>query len=455
MEALQFKIQLKAGKTKTASALLLAYNKAFTGHRFIMSTGIEVKRTGFDVARPGKALKDFIAIAEKASEDLRTEGVPLNNATLKQRIELMAKKFVLSGSQLSVWFNNKATAYTIPDGIDTKALTKAIEGELTKAKPDLHRVVASHFTQGANELFGFWEAVVDGKVKTKSGEKLRPISIINKRQTLKIVKAYNSNLSFVDMDVKFYNNFRTYLEGEGYEPNSIGKHFKELKSILHRAKANGYNINEGFIGWAVTREQNEVVALSKEDVLAIANLEITGSKKDVRDIFVMACFLGLRIGDFPKLKKENFVVRNGLEFFDYVQEKTGASVSVPVLPQLQQIISAWSAWPKMISEQNFRSQLKSICKLAGLNDRVVIRIREGKPEYKIKWEAISPHSARRTFASALFYGWWANPLTAAYTMQYTGHESEKTFMLYIGASKKDKEAKAVEMLGLKPQMKIA
>jgi hypothetical protein len=40
-------------------------------------------------------------------------------------------------------------------------------------------------------------------------------------------------------------------------------------------------------------------------------------------------------------------------------------------------------------------------------------------------------------------------------MQYTGHESEKTFMLYIGASKKDKEAKAVEMLGLKPQMKIA
>jgi integrase len=420
-----------------------------------MSTGIEVKRTGFDVARPGKALKDFIAIAEKASEDLRTEGIPLNNATLKQRIELMAKKFVLSGSQLSVWFNNKATAYTIPDGIDTKALTKAIEGELTKVKPDLHRVVASHFTQGANELFGFWEAVVDGKVKTKSGEKLRPISAINKRQTLKIVKAYNPNLTFADMDVKFYNNFRTYLEGEGYEPNSIGKHFKELKSILHRAKANGYNINEGFIGWAVTREQNEVVALSKEEVLAIANLEITGSKKDVRDIFVMACFLGLRIGDFPKLKKENFVVRNGLEFFDYVQEKTGASVSVPVLPQLQQIISAWSAWPKMISEQNFRSQLKSICKLAGLNDRVVIRIREGKPEYKIKWEAISPHSARRTFASALFYGWWANPLTAAYTMQYTGHESEKTFMLYIGASKKDKEAKAVEMLGLKPQMKIA
>lgn len=125
------------------------------------------------------------------------------------------------------------------------------------------------------------------------------------------------------------------------------------------------------------------------------------------------------------------------------------------MPQLQEITSTWSAWPKMISEQNFRSQLKSICKLAELNDRVVIRIRDGKPEYKIKWEAISPHSARRTFATALYYGWWANSLTAAYTMQYTGHESEQSFLLYIGASKKDNEAKAVEMLGLKPQMKIA
>lgn len=455
MEDIQFSIRLKSGKSSTAIALLVFYNKAFPNRTFLMSTGIKVRRVGFVSNKPGTALKKLEEIGEEAVKALRIEGVPLNNDTLKQRIELMSKKFVLNGLQLSVWVNNKAIAYTIPDGVETKALTKAIEGELAKAKPDLQKVVASHFTQGANELFGFWEAIVDGKVKTKSGEKLRPISAINKRQTLKIVRAYNQNLTFADMDVRFYNNFRTFLEGEGYEPNSIGKHFKELKSILHRAKANGYKVNEGFIGWAVTREQNEVVALSKDEVLAIANLDLSSSKKDVRDIFIMACFLGLRIGDFPKLKKENFVVRNGLEFFDYVQEKTGASVSVPVLPQLQEIISSWSAWPKMISEQNFRSQLKSICKMAGLNDRVVIRIREGKPEYKIKWEAISPHSARRTFASALFYGWWANPLTAAYTMQYTGHESEKTFMLYIGASKRDKEAKAVEMLGLKPQMKIA
>jgi len=455
MEALQFKIQLKSGTAKTADALLIAYNKSFAGHRFLMAVGFKVKRSGFDPARPGKVLKAIVAIAEQATNDLRSEGIPLNNATLKQRIELMAKKFVLNGSQLSVWVNGKAKEFPITSGVDTKLLLTQIKNELGKTKPDLVKVIEAQITGGENELYGFWEAYIDGRVKTRSGARLRPISVTNKRQTLKIVKAYNPALCFADMTIAFYNSFVNYLESKQYDPNSIGKHIKEIKSVLHRAKYNGYVVNDSFIGWPVTRMRNEVVTLSKQEVLSLADLDLTGSQKDVRDIFLLACFLGLRIGDFTKLRKENFVLRNGLQFFDYVQSKTGRSVSVPVLPQLEHFISTWSEWPRLISEQNFRSNLKAICKQAGLTDRVVIKIRAGKPEYKPKWQAISPHSARRTFATSMFYGWFANPLSAAFTMGFTGHESEKTFMLYIGATAKDREAKAVEMLGLKPQMKIA
>jgi len=455
MEALQFKIQLKSGSAKTADALLITYNKSFEGHRFLMAVGIKVKRSGFDAARPGKVLKGFVAIGEQASNDLRSEGIPLNNGTLKNRIELMAKKFVLNGSQLSVWVNDKAKEFSIPSGVDTKLLLTQIKNELGKTQPDLEKVITSQITGGANELFGFWESYIDGRVKTRSGARLRPVTATNKRQTLKIVKGYNPTLTFADMDIKFYNSFVNYLEGKQYDPNSCGKHIKELKSVLNRAKYNGYSVPDNFLGWPVTRLKNAVVTLSRTEVLSLADLDLTGSQKHVRDIFLLASFLGLRIGDFPKLRKENFVLRNGLQFFDYVQEKTGRSVSVPVLPQLQQIISTWSEWPRLISQQNFRSNLKAICKKAGLTDRVVIKIRDGKPEYKIKWQAVSPHSARRTFATSMFYGWWANPLSAAFTMMYTGHSDEKTFLLYIGATAKDREAKALEMLGLKPQMKIA
>jgi len=239
MEALQFKIQLKSGTAKTASALLITYNKTFAAHRFLMSTGIQVKRSGFDAARPGKALKAFIAIAEKATIDLRSEGIPLNNSTLKQRIELMAKMFVMNGTHLSAWVNGKAKEFFITSGVDTKLLIAQIKNELGKNQPDLEKVIASQITKGANELFGFWEAFIVGTVKTRGGERLRPISVINKRQTLKIVKAYNPNLCFADMTVAFYNAFVNYLEGKQYDPNSIGKHIREIKSVLHRAKING------------------------------------------------------------------------------------------------------------------------------------------------------------------------------------------------------------------------
>ena len=462
LEPIDFKIKLKApDKKRPASfkiglAFLVAYGKSFKGHRFLWSTGIKVKRTGFDPAIPDKALKELIKIAEQASVDIRKEGHPLTNAILEQRIELMVDRVRWNKAELSIWANDEAQAFTIPDGVEQRSLNEDLEEELTRKKPDLKKVVASHLTGDKNELFGFWQAVVDGTIKPRSGKKIRKITATNKRQTLKLVKEYKSGLTFAMTDMKFFNEFTSWMADEKqYEPNSIGKHIKELKSILHLAKKNDMPVNEKFIYWPVTREANEVVTLSKDEVLKITDLKLEGIKKDVRDIFIMACFLGLRIGDFKNLVKENFFTENGIEFFGDVQGKTGAIVKVPVFPQVQKLLRDRGDFPKMISEQNFRSNVKQICKDAELNDRVIIRIRDSKPQFKKKWEAISPHSARRTFASGLFYGWWGKPLPAALCMRYTGHKTEKSFMLYIGASAKDLDAKALEYFDLKPKMVIA
>ena len=469
MEALEFKIQLKDGKGKTAPTFLLCYNKSFgAGHRFVWYTGIEVKRNGFDPALPGKALKKIVEIAEHASIAIRTEGHPLTKDILKQRIDLMVNRISWNKekTELSIWTNEKAQTFTIPDNIHWKILDEALKRELIKIRPDLNKVVSSFLSNGEDELFGFWLSVLEGRTKPmKEGKTLRPSTISSKRQTYNLVKAYNPRLTFADMTMKFYNEFRAWMEEtrvhlpsypeNKYDRNNIGKHFKELKSILHLARKNELNVSDKFTYWGVAKESNEVITLDKQDVQKIKHLELTGVKKDVRDIFIMACFLGPRIGDFPKLVWENFINENGIDFFQYVQEKTGATVKVPILPDLQKFKAKLDPWPKMISEQNFRSNLREICKKAELTDRVIIKIRDGKPEYKKKWQAISPHSARRTFASGLFYGWWSKPLPASFVMRYTGHKSEKSFMKYIGAEGKQLDDKALEILGLTPSMKIA
>lgn len=433
----------------------------FAGGRWVYSIGKESKRSS-----------KFIQAAIKANESLERDGTPATlgkDGTLTQRVKLILNRlnWNKSKTEVSIWANDKAQTFTIPDSIDKDALSKALNSELLNSKPDFKKVITGFLTEGKDELFGFWQAVIDGKIKPRNGKKLRPSTLTNKAQTLAIVKEYNPNLTFADMDMKFYNKFTQWMEdkatispsgkpGKDFDPNNIGKHVKELKSILHLARKNEQEVNDKFIYWSVTKEPNEIVTLSKDEVIKIMDLKLTGIRKDVRDIFIMACFLGARIGDFSKLTiKENYFTENGIKYFGDVQGKTGAKVKIPLFPQVQKLLNARMDLPIMISEQNFRENLKEVCKSAELNDRVVIKIRNGKPEYKKKWEAISPHSARRTFATALFYGWWSKPLPASLCMRYTGHKSEKSFMRYIGASEADLDAKALEILEFTPSMKIA
>lgn len=473
MEDLQFKIQLKSGSDPMALAYVVAYAKCFTAHRFIWSTGMKVKRNKFNPTLPGKDLKAKIRLAEEALKSLLDDEHPVNNESLINRIKLIQTRISWTGQDLNFWnsANKKVERYAIPDSISHENIQKTIDNELQKQKPTVSKAIASVITTGTNELFGFWDSVVTGETKPRAGKTLRKSSLSVKRQSFRVVKEFSPTASFDKMDMRFYNAFVKWMTDQKvkktnpdgstefvkrFDSNTIGKHIKELKSVLHLAYRNELLDNDRFKYWPVTKETNEVVSLSKEEVLKINSLEISGTKADVRDIFVMACFLGARISDFKQFKKESLETTSGITFFHYVQEKTGARVKIPVHPIALDILNKRNGeFPKMISEQNFRAYLKDISEAAELNDRVIIKIRDGQPQYKKKWEAISPHSARRTFASSLFYGWFGKPMPAALCMRYTGHKTEKSFLLYIGAKEKDLDAKALEYFDFQPVMKVS
>jgi len=209
------------------------------------------------------------------------------------------------------------------------------------------------------------------------------------------------------MTMAFYQAFMQWMETvgketidkdgkkhlEAYDINSRGKNIKDLKAILNLGRINEYFSHDKFSRWPIPKERNEVITLTKAELLNINALELTGTKDDVRDIFVLACFLGARISDFKAFKSENVYTQGGTMFFQYVQEKTGSICKIPVNPIAQKILDKRKGeFPRMIAEQNFRSYLKEICKGSDLNHRVIVKIRDNKPVYEKKWEAISPHS---------------------------------------------------------------
>lgn len=467
---IDFSIQLKSGKTKEALALIVAYSKEFKKHRFVYSTGVKVLRSSFNAAKPGKELKELLVKAEQAYKSLTDEGHPVNNESLKARIKLFISRIQWLDNEVHI-LNGSIEKYAINEGVDRSHLEKLLNNEFQKARPNTKKVVESVLSGGTNELFGFFQAVIDGTIKPRAGKPLRKLTIKAKKQTLTLLKEFNPNASFSQMNMSFYNEFTSWMASqtiekkndEGkiekvkrFDANSIGKHIKDLKSILNLAHKNELLDNDRFRHWSVVKESNEVIALSKDEVLKINSLELTGTKDDVRDLFILACFTGCRISDFKQFKKESLQTTAGITYFQYTQQKTGSRVSIPLHPIALAILEKRNGeFPRMISEQNFRYFLKDICEAAKLNDSVLTKIRDGKSEYKKKWEAISPHSARRTFASSWFYGWFSKPMPAALVMRYTGHKSEKSFLLYIGASEIDLNAKALEYLDFQPQMKVS
>lgn len=448
-----------------------------------MATGIRVKGD-FNPVRPGRELRAIIDKAEQACNDLRHEGIPLNEVSLRNRIRLMLDGYHFSEDrkEVSIWMKGKAEIYTLEGDVNTVELERAITQEMSKASPNLKDVISNHVEHGKNEIFGFWEQVIKGEIQGKKrNTKFAPATISTKKQVMNLVKQFRPNLTFAQMDRKFYNEFVTWLNDENYkpgidtarkktgayEPNQVGKCIKELKAILTLAKRNDIDVNNGYTEWDVERVSNPTVSLTKDEVEALMNLELKGTQKDIRDLFVMGCFLGPRIGDYHKMTKPDnyYTDEEGILTWGDSYEKTGTLTDVPIMRPLQEFMKEMlpilsgnkeSNLPKMISEQNFRNGLKQVAKKAGLNRIVTVKIDGDNNAVKLRLhEAITPHHSKRTFATSLYYGWWAPALPANDCMEFTGHKSEKVFLHYIGATAKEKRTRAIKTLGLEPIMKAS
>ena len=89
----------------------------------------------------------------------------------------------------------------------------------------------------------------------------------------------------------------------------------------------------------------------------------------------------------------------------------------------------WKA-PKAISAQKFNDYVKELCREAGFTQTIEINeYRAGRQEKKAfqKWELISSHTARRSFATNAFKA----KLPPADIMKFTGHTTIASFMKYL------------------------
>ncbi len=176
--------------------------------------------------------------------------------------------------------------------------------------------------------------------------------------------------------------------------------------------------------------------LNEAEIKKILGLNLSPTLEKHRDIFVMACFVGARHSDWHQIHPSNIDIQNGKELLRIDQKKTGDKIFVPVHPVVRLIWDKYKGeLPKLIARNKIAEAIRDICKLAELG-KVTLN---GKSFDK--WETISTHTARRSFATNAYL---SKALDVYQIMKCTGHKTEASFLRYLKLNGKDYAMQAAE-----------
>lgn len=278
-----------------------------------------------------------------------------------------------------------------------------------------------------------------------NGKSIDLNTVAKYKATLHLVEAFTQEtrrvLLFDDIDLDFYHDFTKWLhkrphrKGTAYSANAVGKHIQTIKTFMNAATEAKLTENRAFQSkhFKATKEESDNVYLSEDELNALLafSLDQVPHLERVRDMFIIGAWTGLRFSDFSKFNPRKYIKG---DFIEIETEKTGARVVIPLFEPVRIIIEKYAGQlPAPISNQKFNDYIKEVCRRAGINQPTLKGMTVGgvrRIDTFEKWQMISTHTARRSFATNAYKA----GVPAISIMQITGHKTERAFLKYIKAT---------------------
>lgn len=413
----------KRGK-KQPLIYLWVFDPRFTDRKFKYSTKMEIDPHNW---------KDGKAKANKSLSPIESARLVAINEHLKKLRNAVEKFETLNLSATSI--DKEELRTFIEDYMDDKKEERAKKAEEARE--------AAEKLQKQNDFFNIWQNIIDTAKNPKTGQKVTGGTKRSKVQTLTKVAEYCATNkikpALETIDMTFYHGFDKYMESEGLNPNTRGKHIKELKAFLRECADRDYDVNTSYTkkSFKVIRVPVDDIYLTEDQLKDLLGLEdLTAAQKYLRDIFVAACYVGQRHSDWHQIRQENVEVINGIETIRIKQQKSGGStiVHVPLHPIVKKILKKYGGQlPKVITNQKFNEQLKKIAEKA-----------------KIKG-ILKTHTARRSFCTNAYL----SGMDVHQIMTLSGHRSESSFLRYLKLEGRDFAIKAASHEFFRPKSKAA
>lgn len=277
-----------------------------------------------------------------------------------------------------------------------------------------------------------------GTMLTPMGNKFTKATARNYKSgafVFNLFETENGTIYLEDINIQWAEKFTVFLMKNNYCKNSISNTLARLKAVLRRlynkgiSKFNGHGIRTG-------NEQITTVYNTIDEIILFLNLDLTDNPgmDRVRDVYVLQCFIGLRFSDLYTVLKspEKYLreVGNG-KFIEIKTAKTGEIVVIPLAKIVKDLlVKCNNNFNNMFTGSYYNLTIKMVAKRAGITNPVVFTRTEGGERtdtvYK-KYELMSSHTARRTFATNAFLA----GIPTKNIMLITGHKTTTSFDKYI------------------------
>ncbi len=256
------------------------------------------------------------------------------------------------------------------------------------------------------------------------------------RVFLKLVERFEGysmeNISIDKAGACFVKDFLAFGIQEQYSTSTIYRTVHFVKTVLHYLEKRGIRtfVYELELPKQSPQQKN-VVTLTSQELSAVKATEVPDELKAAKDWLLISCYTGQRVSDFMTFTHHMLQHTDGKKYLSFVQQKTKKHVLLPLHPVVAALLEKnGGCFPQKIPLQKYNRQIRQVVEHAGIDTPVTAAKRLGFRSLLSvlpKWEAITSHTGRRSFATN-FYG----SIPTALLMEATGHSTEQLFQRYIG-----------------------
>lgn len=209
-------------------------------------------------------------------------------------------------------------------------------------------------------------------------------------------------LSFDDINLKWLNDFDTWLVSQNLKKNSRNIHFKNIRTVFNRAIDEEVTTKYPFRRFKIRPEATRKRSMPVNELRKLFTCEVEPYQEIYRDMFKLIFMLcGINCVDLYNLKS---ITSDGR--VEYRRAKTKRLYSIKVEPEAMEIINKYRGEKNLLcladrwsSHKDFTKWINSALKKIG-EMRIVGR--GGKKEIKPFWPDISSYWARHSFATIAY-----------------------------------------------------